>query len=342
MCWISMMTEAFMIKSMVSLTMPEWLVFDNEGIVWSKAVVWGTVVRRISNVWVVWGCIVGTESNSMSIVGIEEWHMSNFVWGNVVPIMLKDRCVVCWTIMISMVTSVVTINIIHMVLKWTIVMISIVSMDQFSNSSVDWMMDWCVGIMMSVVVDSMLWEIMVNWCVGIMVDIMSREVVVHWTMSIMVRSGMATVVSVVLKEVVMSWGMSVMVSIMVDSVLWEVVVIIMISVSFPTSTMVIMMHWSMVVRHIMVFSISIVMMSWTMSIMMSTVLWEVVIIMVISMGFPTGSMVIMMHWGMVVRHVVVFSVTIVVVSWSMSIMVVDCMTAKMGIDTMWVMDWGVD
>ena len=71
--------------------------------------------------------------------------------------MFKDRCVVCWAIMISMITTMVSIDIIHVILKWTVVMISIVSMDQLSNSCV--VMNWCVGIMVGVMV-------------GVMVDIM--------------------------------------------------------------------------------------------------------------------------------------------------------------------------
>ena len=80
-------------------------------------------------------------------------------------------------------------------------------------------------------------------------------------------------------------------------------------------------------------------------IMMSTMFWEVVVIMVISVSFPTDSMVIMMGWVMIVMHIVVFSVAIVMVGWRMSIvciMVVYSMSAKMGINTMWVMDWGMD
>ena len=150
--------------------------------------------------------------------------------------------------------------------------------------------------------------------------------------------------------------------IMMDSVLWEVMVIMVISVGFPKSSMVIMMGWVMMAI-IVVFSISIVMVNWAMSIMMdsvlweimvhwivvgimmSTMFWEVVVIMVISVGFPTDSMVIMMCWSMVVTHIMVFPVAIVVVGWSMyivCIMVVDSMSAKMGINTMWVMDWGMD
>ena len=128
-------------------------------------------------------------------------------------------------------------------------------------------------------------------------------------MCIVMRSGMTTVISVVFKEIVVSWCVGVMMRIVVDSMLWEIVV-----------------HWNM-------------------GIMMDSVLWEVVVIMVISMGFPTSSMVIMMGWVVVVMHIVVFSVAIVVVDWRMSmvcIMVVYSMGTKMGINTMWVMDWGVD
>ena len=138
------MTESLMIKSVVSVTMPEWLVLDNKGVVMSKTVMWGAVISWVSNVWVVWGCIVGAKRNSMSIMGFEEWHVSYFIWRNKVSIMLKDRGVVCWAIMISMITSMGTIDIIHVILKWTI-MISTVSMNQLSNSCV--VMNWCVGIM---------------------------------------------------------------------------------------------------------------------------------------------------------------------------------------------------
>ena len=207
MCRVSMMTETLVIKSVVSFTMPEWLVLDDKGVVWSKTVVRGAVISGVSNVWVVRGCIVGAKSNSMSIMRIEEWHVSYFIRGNKVSIMLKDRCMVCWTIMITMITTVETIDIIHVILKWTIVMISIVSMNQFSNSCVDWMVNWCVGIMM-----------------GVMVDIMFCEVVVSKSMSIVMRSSMATVISVVFKEVMVSWCMCVMMSIVVDSMLWEIVV----------------------------------------------------------------------------------------------------------------------
>ena len=69
--------------------------------------------------------------------------------------MFKDRCVVCWAIMISMITTMETIDIIHVILKWTVVMISIVSMNEFSNSCVNWMVSWCVGIMVGVMVDIM-------------------------------------------------------------------------------------------------------------------------------------------------------------------------------------------
>ena len=79
-----------------------------------------------------------------------------------------------------------------------------------------------------------------------------------------------------------------------------------------------------------------------MGIMMSTMFWEVVVIMVISVGFPTDSMIIMMGWSVVVTHIVVFSVAVVMVGWSVNIVVVDSMSAEMGINTMWVMDWGVD
>ena len=145
MCWVSMMTESFVIKSVVSVTMPEWLVLDNKGVVMSKTVMWGAVISRVSNVWVVWGCIVGAKSNSMSIMGFEEWYVSYFIRRNKMPIMFKDRCVMCWAIMISMITTMETIDIIHVILKWTVVMISVVSMNQFSNSCV--VMNWCVGIM---------------------------------------------------------------------------------------------------------------------------------------------------------------------------------------------------
>ena len=86
------------------------------------------MIRCISNVWVVWGCIVSTKSNSMSIMRIEEWHVSYFIRGNKMSIMFKDRCVMCWTIVIPMITTMVTIDIIHVILKWTVVMISIISM----------------------------------------------------------------------------------------------------------------------------------------------------------------------------------------------------------------------
>ena len=62
------MTESLVIKSVVSVTMPEWLVLDNKGVVMSKPVMWGAVISGVSNVWVVWGCIVGAKSNSMSIM----------------------------------------------------------------------------------------------------------------------------------------------------------------------------------------------------------------------------------------------------------------------------------
>ena len=133
------MTESFVIKSVVSVTMPEWFVLDDKGVVWSKTVVWSTVISGVSNVWVVWGCIVGAKSNSMSIMGFEEWHVSYFIRRNKVSIVFKDRCVVCWAIMISMITTMETIDIIHVILKWTVVMISIVSMNEFSNSCVNWM-----------------------------------------------------------------------------------------------------------------------------------------------------------------------------------------------------------
>ena len=148
------MTESLVVKSVVSLTVPEWLMFDNKGVVRSKTVMWGAVIGRVSNVWVVWGCIVGAKSNSMSIMGFKEWHVSYFIRRNKVSIMFKDRSVMCWTIVISMITSMVTIDIIHVVLKWTIVMISIVSIKQFSNSCV--VVNWCVGIMVGVMVDIML------------------------------------------------------------------------------------------------------------------------------------------------------------------------------------------
>lgn len=90
--------------------------------------VWGAVIRCISNVWVVWGCVVSAKSNSMSIMRIEEWHVSYFIRGNKMSIMFKDRCVMCWTIVIPMITTMVTIDIIHVILKWTVVMISIISM----------------------------------------------------------------------------------------------------------------------------------------------------------------------------------------------------------------------
>ena len=139
MCWVSMMTESFVIKSVMSVTMPVWFVLDNKGVVWSKTVVWCAVISGVSNVWVVWGCIVGAKSSSMSIMGFEEWHVSYFIRRNKVSIVFKDRCVVCWAIMISMITTMETIDIIHVILKWTVVMISIVSMNEFSNSCVNWM-----------------------------------------------------------------------------------------------------------------------------------------------------------------------------------------------------------
>ena len=148
------MTESLVVKSVVSLTVPEWLMFDNKGVVRSKTVMWGAVIGRVSNVWVVWGCIVGAKSNSMSIMGLKEWHVSYFIRRNKVSIMFKDRSVMCWTIVISMITPMVTIDIIHVILKWTIVMISIVSIKQFSNSRV--VVNWCVGIMVGVMVDIML------------------------------------------------------------------------------------------------------------------------------------------------------------------------------------------
>ena len=80
-------------------------------------------------------------------------------------------------------------------------------------------------------------------------------------------------------------------------------------------------------------------------VMMHTVLWEVVVIIMIAVSFPASSMVIVMGWGMVVTHIVVLSIAIVVMDWSMSIMcimMVDSMSAKMGINTVWIMDWGVD
>ena len=90
----------------------------------------------------------------MSIMGFEEWHVSYLVRRNKVSIMFKDRCVVCWAIMISMITTMVSIDIIHVILKWTVVMISIVSMKQFSNSCV--VMNWRMGIMVGVMMDIML------------------------------------------------------------------------------------------------------------------------------------------------------------------------------------------
>ena len=133
------MTESFVTKSVMSVTMPVWFVLDNKGVVWSKTVVWYAVISGVSNVWVVWGCIMGAKSNSMSIMGFEEWHVSYFIRRNKVSIVFKDRCVVCWAIMISMITTMETIDIIHVILKWTVVMISIVSMNEFSNSCVNWM-----------------------------------------------------------------------------------------------------------------------------------------------------------------------------------------------------------
>ena len=75
-------------------------------------------------------------------------------------------------------------------------------------------------------------------------------------MSIVMRSGMATVISVVFKEIVVHW---IVVGIMMSTMFWEVMVIMVISVSFPTSSMVIMMSWVMIIMDIMVLSISIVM-----------------------------------------------------------------------------------
>ena len=149
------MTESFVTKSVMSVTMPVWFVLDNKGVVWSKTVVWCAVISGVSNVWVVWGCIMGAKSNSMSIMGFEEWYVSYFIRRNKMSIMFKDRCVVCWAIMISMITTMETIDIIHVILKWTVVMISIVSMNEFSNSCVNWMVSWCVGIMVGVMVDIM-------------------------------------------------------------------------------------------------------------------------------------------------------------------------------------------
>ena len=149
------MTESFVTKSVMSVTMPVWFVLDNKGVVWSKTVVWCAVISWVSNIWVIWGCIMGAKSNSMSIMGFEEWYVSYFIRRNKMSIMFKDRCVVCWAIMISMITTMETIDIIHVILKWTVVMISIVSMNEFSNSCVNWMVSWCVGIMVGVMVDIM-------------------------------------------------------------------------------------------------------------------------------------------------------------------------------------------
>ena len=115
-------------------------------------------------------------------------------------------------------------------------------------------------------------------------------------MGIVMRCGMATMVSVFLKEVMVKWSVGVMMGIMVGF-------------------------------------------------MMHTVLWEVLVIIMIAVSFPASSMVIVMGRGMVVTHIVVLSIAIVVMGWSMSIMcimVVDSMGAKMGINTVWIMDWGVD
>merc|ERR1719266_1736833 len=76
----------------------------------------------------------------MLIVGIKEGHVSYFVWGNEVSIMLKDWCMVFWGIVITMMDTVWTIKGEAMLRMMIIVTISAETVNQFSYSCVNGMM----------------------------------------------------------------------------------------------------------------------------------------------------------------------------------------------------------
>ena len=125
---------------MMSFIMVERLMVDDVGIVRSETVVWGTMVHWIGNIWIVGSCVMSSQGNTMLIVGIKEGHVSYFVWGNEVSIMLKDWCMVFWGIVITVMDTVWTIKGEAMVRMMIIVTISTKTINQFSNSCVNGMM----------------------------------------------------------------------------------------------------------------------------------------------------------------------------------------------------------
>ena len=51
--------------SVVGFTVMERLMLNDMGIVRSETVMWGTMVHWISNIWIVWSCVMSSEGNTM-------------------------------------------------------------------------------------------------------------------------------------------------------------------------------------------------------------------------------------------------------------------------------------
>ena len=211
------------------VSVPERLMVDDMGVMWSEAVVGCSMMeRRIGNVWVVGAAMVRAEGNSVGVVGFVEGNVDCLISWDEVPVVREDWCMVGWAVVGSTIWTIQS--------EMTIVMVAIKAVHIVGNSSI--VMDWCMNIVVSIVRSEIMVRIVMVSCVP------SCEVVVE----VVVWSNMGIVMCIMASKVVVDRSMDIVVSVVSSEVVvgwrWEVNVV---CIFLPSDAVIVVVVASMVV-----------------------------------------------------------------------------------------------